>query len=104
MVSLLLLVLALLVVSVLHTAYAVVDTQERCNAANGERRSSTVSAVATERRKARYAAAPLAHFTGLGMLWLSDGNVWVTGVLVKILPTAVALLLLPPVSCRWCAR
>ncbi|MGA5898036.1 hypothetical protein [Streptomyces venetus] len=45
---------------------------------------------------ARYAAAPLAHFAGLGMLWLSDGNVWITGVLVKILPTAVALLLLPP--------
>ncbi|MEU5592769.1 hypothetical protein [Streptomyces sp. NPDC020298] len=46
---------------------------------------------------ARYAAAPLAHFAGLGMLWLSDGNVWITGVLVMILPTAVALLLLPPV-------
>nr|WP_236055119.1 hypothetical protein [Streptomyces sabulosicollis] len=47
---------------------------------------------------ARYAAAPLAHFAGLGMLWLSDDNVWITGVLVKILPTAVALLLLPPVA------
>jgi hypothetical protein len=46
---------------------------------------------------ARYAAAPLAHLAGLGMLWLSDGNVWITGVLVLILPTAVALLLLPPV-------
>ncbi|MGA5356812.1 hypothetical protein [Streptomyces purpurascens] len=46
---------------------------------------------------ARYAAAPLAHFAGLGMLWLSDDNVWITGVLVLILPTAVALLLLPPV-------
>ncbi|MGW0472805.1 hypothetical protein [Streptomyces coeruleorubidus] len=46
---------------------------------------------------ARYAAAPLAHLAGLGMLWLSDDNVWITGVLVKILPTAVALLLLPPV-------
>ncbi|GHD00405.1 hypothetical protein GCM10010313_11630 [Streptomyces violarus] len=46
---------------------------------------------------ARYAAAPLAHFAGLGMLWLSDDNVWITGVLVMILPTAVALLLLPPV-------
>ncbi|MFI2207022.1 hypothetical protein ACH47Z_41270 [Streptomyces sp. NPDC020192] len=46
---------------------------------------------------ARYAAAPLAHLAGLGMLWLSDGNVWITGVLVMILPTAVALLLLPPV-------
>lgn len=46
---------------------------------------------------ARYAAAPLAHVTGLGMLWLSDDNVWITGVLMKILPTAVALLLLPPV-------
>ncbi|MET9758134.1 hypothetical protein ABZ016_03615 [Streptomyces sp. NPDC006372] len=46
---------------------------------------------------ARYAAAPLAHYAGLGMLWLSGGNVWITGVLVKILPTAVALLLLPPV-------
>ncbi|MFI7015553.1 hypothetical protein [Streptomyces sp. NPDC050164] len=45
---------------------------------------------------ARYAAAPLAHFAGLGMLWLSDDNVWITGVLVLILPTAVALLLLPP--------
>ncbi|MEU0838388.1 hypothetical protein ABZ370_02810 [Streptomyces sp. NPDC005962] len=46
---------------------------------------------------ARYAAAPLNHPVGLGMLWLSDDNVWMTGVLVKILPTAVALLLLPPV-------
>ncbi|MCQ8189562.1 hypothetical protein [Streptomyces rugosispiralis] len=46
---------------------------------------------------ARYAAAPLAHPAGLGMLWLSDDNVWITGVLVMILPTAVALLLLPPV-------
>jgi hypothetical protein len=46
---------------------------------------------------ARYAAAPLAHLAGLGMLWLSDDNVWITGVLVLILPTAVALLLLPPV-------
>ncbi|MGW2325318.1 hypothetical protein ACWC5C_06080 [Streptomyces sp. NPDC001700] len=46
---------------------------------------------------ARYAAAPLAHYAGLGMLWLSDDNVWMTGVLVKILPTGVALLLLPPV-------
>ncbi|MGW5691037.1 hypothetical protein [Streptomyces sp. GMR22] len=45
----------------------------------------------------RYAAAPLAHVAGLGMLWLSDDNVWITGVLVMILPTAVALLLLPPV-------
>jgi hypothetical protein len=45
---------------------------------------------------ARYAAAPLAHYAGLGMLWLSDDNVWITGVLVLILPTAVALLLLPP--------
>lgn len=46
---------------------------------------------------ALYAAAPLTHPVGLGMLWLSDDNVWITGVLVKILPTAVALLLLPPV-------
>jgi hypothetical protein len=46
---------------------------------------------------ARYAAIPLAHPAGLGMLWLSDDNVWITGVLVMILPTAVALLLLPPV-------
>ncbi|MFC9684226.1 hypothetical protein [Streptomyces sp. NPDC056948] len=45
---------------------------------------------------APYAAAPLTHPAGLGMLWLSDDNVWITGVLVKILPTAVALLLLPP--------
>lgn len=45
---------------------------------------------------ARYAAAPLAHFAGLGMLWLSDDNVWITGVLVLIVPSAVALLLLPP--------
>lgn len=44
----------------------------------------------------RYAAAPLAHYAGLGMLWLSDDNVWITGVLVQIFPTAVALLLLPP--------
>ena len=47
---------------------------------------------------ARYAAAPLAHLAGPGMLWLGDGNVWITGVLVKILPTAVALLLLPPLA------
>ncbi|MGW7086004.1 hypothetical protein ACWGH2_21275 [Streptomyces sp. NPDC054871] len=45
---------------------------------------------------AGYAAAPLAHFAGLGMLWLSDDNVWITGVLVMIVPTAVGLLLLPP--------
>ncbi|MCQ4211230.1 hypothetical protein [Streptomyces longispororuber] len=44
----------------------------------------------------RYAAEPLSHPVGLGMLWLSDDNVWMTGVLVLILPTAVALLLLPP--------
>ncbi|MEV6754909.1 hypothetical protein [Streptomyces sp. NPDC051214] len=45
---------------------------------------------------AGYAAAPLAHYAGLGMLWLSDDNVWITGVLVQIFPTTVALLLLPP--------
>ncbi|MEV5607507.1 hypothetical protein [Streptomyces sp. NPDC052225] len=44
----------------------------------------------------RYAAAPLCHPLGLAMLWLSGDNVWITGVLVLILPTAVALLLLPP--------
>ncbi|WP_030903897.1 hypothetical protein [Streptomyces sp. NRRL F-5126] len=44
----------------------------------------------------RLAAAPVAHFAGLGMLWLSDGNVWITGVLVKVLPTVVAFLLLTP--------
>ncbi|MGP4047561.1 hypothetical protein [Streptomyces sp. 2A115] len=43
----------------------------------------------------RYAAAPLAHPLGLAMLWLSDDNVWITGVLVLIVPTAFALLLLP---------
>ncbi|MFI1676214.1 hypothetical protein [Streptomyces sp. NPDC020607] len=48
-------------------------------------------------RLAQYAAAPLVHCAGLGMLWLSDDNVWITGVLVKVLPTVVALLLLPPV-------
>ncbi len=47
-------------------------------------------------RLALYAAAPLVHFAGLGMLWLSDDNVWITGVLVMVLPSAVALLLLPP--------
>ncbi|MFG2502252.1 hypothetical protein ACGFSB_29075 [Streptomyces sp. NPDC048441] len=46
---------------------------------------------------ARYAAAPLVHLAGLGMLWLSNDNVWITGVLVKVLPSAVALLLLSPV-------
>ncbi|MGW5864624.1 hypothetical protein ACWFRJ_20900 [Streptomyces sp. NPDC055239] len=46
---------------------------------------------------ALYVAAPLTHFTGLGMLWLSDDNVWITGVLVMVLPSAVAFLLLPPV-------
>ncbi|MEU5688376.1 hypothetical protein [Streptomyces venezuelae] len=45
---------------------------------------------------APYAAAPLVHYAGLGMLRLSDDNVWITGVLMKVLPTAVALLLLPP--------
>jgi len=44
-----------------------------------------------------YVAVPLNHFAGLGMLGISDDNVWITGVLMKILPTAVALLLLPPV-------
>ncbi|MEV0221687.1 hypothetical protein [Streptomyces sp. NPDC050704] len=43
----------------------------------------------------RYAAAPVAHLLGLGMLRISGDNVWVTGVLVLITPTAVALLLLP---------
>ncbi|MDQ0952340.1 hypothetical protein QFZ24_006263 [Streptomyces phaeochromogenes] len=43
----------------------------------------------------RYAAAPVAHVLGLGMLWLSDDNPYITGVLVLITPTAVALLLLP---------
>lgn len=43
----------------------------------------------------RYAAAPLAHPLGLAMLWLSDDNVWITGVLVMMVPTAAALLLLP---------
>ncbi|MEV1025868.1 hypothetical protein [Streptomyces sp. NPDC050264] len=36
---------------------------------------------------ALYALAPLHHFAGLGMLWLSDDNVWITGVLMKVLPT-----------------
>ncbi|WP_328494306.1 hypothetical protein OHS59_17370 [Streptomyces sp. NBC_00414] len=45
---------------------------------------------------ALYAAAPLVHFAGLGMLWLSGDNVWITGVLVMVLPSAIALLLLPP--------
>ncbi|MFI6347877.1 hypothetical protein [Streptomyces sp. NPDC050560] len=45
---------------------------------------------------ARYPAAPLAHFAGLGMLRLSGDNVWMTGVLMKVFPTAVGLLLLPP--------
>ncbi|WP_033322756.1 hypothetical protein [Streptomyces yerevanensis] len=43
----------------------------------------------------RYAATPLAHPIGLAMLWLSGDNVWVTGVLVLITPTAIALLLMP---------
>ncbi|MFI5662772.1 hypothetical protein [Streptomyces sp. NPDC051684] len=43
-----------------------------------------------------YAAGPLNHWAGLGMLWLSDDNVWMTGVLMIVFPTAVALLLLPP--------
>ncbi|WP_409058320.1 hypothetical protein [Streptomyces sp. SYP-A7185] len=44
----------------------------------------------------RYAAGPLAHYAGLGMLRISGDNVWITGVLTMITPTAVALLLLPP--------
>lgn len=43
----------------------------------------------------RYAAEPVAHPLGLAMLWLSGDNVYITGVLVLITPTAVALLLLP---------
>lgn len=43
-----------------------------------------------------YAAGPLNHYVGLGVLWLSDDNVWMTGVLMIVFPTAVALLLLPP--------
>ncbi|MFZ3598177.1 hypothetical protein [Streptomyces sp. BH104] len=43
-----------------------------------------------------YAAGPLNHYAGLGVLWLSDDNVWMTGVFMIIFPTAVALLLLPP--------
>ncbi|WP_425825261.1 hypothetical protein [Streptomyces fractus] len=43
-----------------------------------------------------YASRPLNHYAGLGTLWLSDDNVWMTGVLMTVFPTAVALLLLPP--------
>ncbi|WP_338145704.1 hypothetical protein [Streptomyces scabichelini] len=46
----------------------------------------------------RYAATPLAHPAGLAMLWISGDNVYITGVLVLITPTAVALLLLPLVA------
>lgn len=56
----------------------------------------SVAAAALVIFLAGYAAAPLAHYAGLGMLWLSDDNVWITGVLVQIFPTTVALLLLPP--------
>ncbi|NED16400.1 hypothetical protein [Streptomyces sp. SID9124] len=48
-------------------------------------------------RLAMYAVAPLVHVVGLGMLRLSDDNVWITGVLVKVLPLGLALLLVPPV-------
>ncbi|MGW6454482.1 hypothetical protein ACWF94_00900 [Streptomyces sp. NPDC055078] len=43
----------------------------------------------------RYAAAPVARPAGLAMLEISGDNVFITGVLVLITPTAVALLLLP---------
>ncbi|MGW0684046.1 hypothetical protein ACWD2L_11865 [Streptomyces sp. NPDC002754] len=43
-----------------------------------------------------FAAGPLNHYAGLGMLWLNDDNVWMTGVLMIIFPTAVALLMLAP--------
>ncbi|TLS43411.1 hypothetical protein FE633_26055 [Streptomyces montanus] len=43
----------------------------------------------------QYAAKPVAHPLGLAMLRLSDDNVYITGVLVLITPTAAALLLLP---------
>ncbi|GGK47224.1 hypothetical protein [Streptomyces flaveus] len=43
----------------------------------------------------QYAAAPVAHSLGLAMLWLSGDNAYITGVLVLITPTAVALLLVP---------
>ena len=46
----------------------------------------------------RYAAGPVAHPLGLAMLWVSDDNPYITGVLVLITPTAVALLLLPLVA------
>lgn len=43
----------------------------------------------------QYAAGPIAHPAGLAMMWLSGGNVYITGVLVLITPTAVATLMLP---------
>ncbi|MGW4029431.1 hypothetical protein ACWEFL_08925 [Streptomyces sp. NPDC004838] len=43
----------------------------------------------------RYAAAPVARPAGLAMLEISGDNAYITGVLVLITPTAVALLLLP---------
>ncbi|MEB8341450.1 hypothetical protein [Streptomyces endophyticus] len=43
-----------------------------------------------------YSAGPLNHYAGLGTLWLNNDNVWMTGVFMIIFPTAVALLLLPP--------
>ncbi|WP_394428284.1 hypothetical protein [Streptomyces sp. SGAir0957] len=48
-------------------------------------------------RLAMYAVAPLVHVAGLAMLRISDGNVWSTGVLMKVLPLGLALLLVPPV-------
>ncbi|MFF3489994.1 hypothetical protein ACFYWS_01475 [Streptomyces sp. NPDC002795] len=43
-----------------------------------------------------FAAGPLNHYAGLGMLWINGDNVWMTGVFMILFPTAVALLLLPP--------
>ncbi|MET8468098.1 hypothetical protein ABZY90_28725 [Streptomyces sp. NPDC006422] len=44
----------------------------------------------------RWLFQPFNHYAGLGMLWLSGDNVWITGMLMKVLPTVVALLLVPP--------
>lgn len=44
----------------------------------------------------KWFGAYVAHWAGLLMLATTDDNVWITGVLVIIVPVAVALVLLPP--------
>lgn len=61
----------------------------------------STAAVAGAFTVLRWLGTYVAHWAGLLMLATTGGNVWVTGVLVIITPTAVALVLLPWCSRRW---